>query len=126
MKEIIFTEKGPGAFGPFSQGVKANGFVYTSAQLPIIPETGELAEGGFEGQTHRVMQNLKAILEEAGTSLDNVVKATVYITDMNQFDTVNRIYGEYFNGNYPARACVEISRLAKDALLEIEVIATAE
>ncbi len=124
MKEIIYTEKSPKAIGPYSQGVKANGFVFTSAQLPLDPETGEVAEGGFVGQTHRVMQNIKAVLEQAGTSLDNVVKATVYITDMEQFGTVNKIYGEYFSGNYPARACVEISRLAKDALVEIEVVAT--
>lgn len=123
MIEAIHTEKAPKAIGPYSQGIKANGFVYTSAQLPLDPETGKLVEGGIEAQTRRVMDNLKAILEQSGTSLDNAVKVTVYITDMGNFEAVNKIYGEYFKGRCPARCCVEASKLAKNAEIEIEVVA---
>lgn len=124
-KEIISTNKGPSAIGPYSQAVKANGFVYVSGQIAIVPETGQIVEGGIEAQTHRAMENLKGILEAAGSSLDNAVKTTVFIKNMDDFATVNKIYGEYFSGNYPARACVEVSRLPKDVLVEVEVIATA-
>lgn len=124
MKEIISTKNAPKAIGPYSQGVKVGNLVFTSAQLPLVPETGEVAEGGITGQTHQVMKNLIAILTEAGTSLDNAVKATVYITDMKEFATVNEIYGSYFGKSFPARACVETPHLAKGALVEIEVVAT--
>jgi len=123
MREIIKTENAPKAIGPYSQGIKVGNLVFTAAQIPIVPETGELVPGGIEEQTHQVMKNLSAILAAAGTSLDNAIKVTVYITDMKEFATVNKVYGEYFKGDCPARACVESPHLAKEALVEIEVVA---
>lgn len=122
MKQIIATEKAPGAIGPYSQACAANGMVYVSGQLGIDPKTGEMKED-VEGQTRQSLENLKAILEQAGTSLDHVVKTCVFIKDMNDFAKINTIYAEYFQNDCPARACVEVARLPKDGLVEIECIA---
>ncbi|MEF2701143.1 MAG: RidA family protein [Oscillospiraceae bacterium] len=121
MKEIK-TTKAPGAIGPYSQAIEVNGFVYTSGQIGIDPATGAIVEG-VEAQAHQVCKNLTELLKAAGTSMDNVVKTTVFIKDMNDFGTVNGIYAQYFTEPYPARSCVEVARLPKDVLVEIEVIA---
>ena len=121
MKEIK-TTKAPGAIGPYSQAIEVNGLVYTSGQIGIEPATGAIVEG-VEAQAHRVCKNLTELLKAAGTSMDNVVKTTVFIKDMNDFGTVNGIYAQYFTEPYPARSCVEVARLPKDVLVEIEVIA---
>ena len=123
MKKVISTANAPQAIGPYSQAIEAGGFVFVSGQIPLIPATGELVEGSVEVQTARVLENLKAILEAAGSSLENVVKTTVYITNMEDFAKVNGIYGQYFQENPPARVCVEVSKLPKGALVEIDVIA---
>ncbi len=122
-KEVISTKKAPGAVGPYSQGVKCGGMVYTAGQIALHPETGQMVEGGIKEQTHQVFANLKAVLEAAGTSLENVVKTTVFIVNMDEFGDVNEVYGEYFDEGFPARSCIEISRLPMDALVEIEVVA---
>ena len=121
-KEIISTSKAPGALGPYSQAVKVGNMVYTSGQLGMNPETGELAED-LAAQTHQVFKNLKAVLEAAGARMDHVVKTLVFLADMNDFVAVNDIYKEYFTDDYPARSAVEVARLPKDAKLEIEAIA---
>lgn len=123
MKHVINTNKAPGAIGPYSQAIKANGFLFVSGQLPVIPANGQFAEGGIAGQTKQSLENIKAILAQAGGSLDDVVKTTVFVKDMNDFTAMNQVYGEYFNKECPARACFEVARLPKDALVEIEVIA---
>ena len=123
MKKVISTAAAPQAIGPYSQAIEAGGFVFVSGQIPLIPATGELVEGSVEVQTARVLENLKAILEAAGSSLESVVKTTVYITNMDDFAKVNGIYGQYFQENPPARVCVEVSKLPKGALVEIECIA---
>lgn len=121
MKEIK-TTKAPGAIGPYSQAIEVNGLVYTSGQIGIDPATGAIVEG-VEAQAHQVCKNLTELLKAAGTSMDNVVKTTVFIKDMNDFGTVNGIYAQYFTEPHPARSCVEVARLPKDVLVEIEVIA---
>ena len=123
MKKVISTAEAPQAIGPYSQAIEAGGFVFVSGQIPLIPATGDLVEGSVEVQTARVLENLKAILEAAGSSLESVVKTTVYITNMDDFTKVNGIYGQYFQENPPARVCVEVSKLPKGALVEIDVIA---
>ena len=123
MKKVISTAEAPQAIGPYSQAIEAGGFVFVSGQIPLIPATGELVEGSVEVQTARVLENLKAILEAAGSSLESVVKTTVYITNMDDFAKVNGIHGQYFQENPPARVCVEVSKLPKGALVEIDVIA---
>lgn len=123
MKKIIATNKAPQAIGPYSQAIESNGMLYVSGQIPLIPETGEMVEGNIEVQTARVLENLKAILEAAGATLEDVVKTTVYLTDIGNFAMVNAIYGKYFEKDCPARVCVEVSHLPKDALVEIDVIA---
>ena len=122
-KEIINTNNAPGAIGPYSQAVKVGNLVYTSGQLPINPATGELVNDDVKKATAQSLENVKAILEEAGTSLDKVVKTLVFVSDINDFAAVNEVYGQYFTSNYPARSCVEVARLPKDAKVEIEVIA---
>jgi len=122
-KMKINTKKAPVAFGPFSQAIKTDSFIFTSGQLPIDPVTGEVVGGNIKNQTRRVLNNLKAILNVAGGSLEDVVKATVYITSMDDFQAVNEIYSEFFSDPLPARSCVEVSGLAKGAKVEIEVIA---
>ncbi|WP_024467616.1 RidA family protein [Treponema pedis] len=125
MKEIIATTKAPAAIGPYSQGIKANGLVFTSGQLPLDPATGAFPEG-IASQTRQSLLNVKAILEQAGTSLGNVIKTTVFLSDMNNFAEMNKVYSEIFGEEkHPARSAVEVARLPKDALVEIEVIALA-
>jgi len=121
-KTIIKTEKSPAAIGPYNQGTVVNGFLFTSGQLPINPVTG-IVPSTIEEQTVQVLENLKAIIEAAGSSMDKVLKCTVYITNMDDFAVMNEIYATYFTGNPPARATVEISKLAKNALVEIDAIA---
>ena len=121
-KEVIFTEKAPKAIGPYSQAQKVGDLLFTSGQIPLNPSTGELVTE-IKAATKQSLENIKAILEAAGTSLENVVKTVVYIKNMNDFGDVNEEYGEYFKENAPARSCVEVARLPKDALVEIEAIA---
>mgnify|MGYP003468617413 CR=1 FL=1 len=122
-KEIISTTKAPAAIGPYSQGMKIGDLVFTSGQLPINTETGEMPSDVKEA-TKQSLENVKAVLESAGSSLDKVIKVTVFIKDMNDFAAVNEVYGTYFVENPPARSCVEVARLPKDAAIEIEAIAT--
>lgn len=125
MKEIIATNKAPSAIGPYSQGIKANGFVFTSGQIPLDPATGAFPEG-IKAQTRQSLLNVKAILEQAGTSIDKVIKTTVFLSDMNNFAAMNEVYAEIFGAsNHPSRSAVQVARLPKDALVEIEVIALA-
>lgn len=119
----VATKEAPAAIGPYSQAVQWGNLVFTSGQIPLTAE-GRLVEGGIEEQTHQVFRNLKAVLEEAGTSLDKVLKATVFLKDMNQFAQINAIYEAYFGSHKPARSTVEVARLPKDVLVEIELIAT--
>ena len=121
-KEVIFTEKAPKAIGPYSQAQKVRDLLFTSGQIPLNPSTGELVTE-IKAATKQSLENVKAILEAAGTSLENVVKTVVYIKDMNDFGEVNEVYGGYFKENAPARSFVEVARLPKDALVEIEAIA---
>jgi 2-iminobutanoate/2-iminopropanoate deaminase len=125
VKEIIATEKGPKAIGPYSQAVKANGFIFTAGQIPFDPATGQLLEGDVARQTARVLENLKAIVEAAGSSLDRVVKATVYLKDMNDFASMNEVYARYFPKEPPARSTVEAARLPRDVRVEIDLIVLA-
>lgn len=126
-KEQISTDLAPGAIGPYSQAVRVGDVIYTSGQIPILPDSGIVVSGGIEAQTHQVFKNLSAVLDAAGTSLANVVKAMVFLKDMNDFATVNAIYATYFppTSILPARSAVEVARLPKDVLIEIELIALA-
>lgn len=123
MKEIIATDKAPGAIGPYSQAVKAGNLVFCSGQIPIDPATGEFVSDDVAEQTRQVLINLSAVLEAAGTGLHNVVKTTVFLADMNDFAAMNEVYAEFFSENKPARATVQAARLPKDARVEIECIA---
>ncbi|SHK16670.1 2-iminobutanoate/2-iminopropanoate deaminase [Anaerobranca californiensis DSM 14826] len=125
-KTIISTKNAPAAIGPYSQAVRVGNFLYTSGQIPFDPKTMELVSTDIKEQTKQVMENLKAILEEAGTSFDKVIKTTVFIKDMNQFGDINEVYAQYFGANPPARSCVEVARLPKDVGIEIEAIALVE
>ena len=122
LRQQVNTKDAPAAFGPFSQAIKSNPLVFTSGQLPIDPVSGDIIDQDVEAQTHRVLKNLEAILNEAGSSLKDVVKATVFITSMDDFDKVNQIYSTYFSNPFPARSCIEVPRLAKGAKVEIEAI----
>lgn len=119
----ISTEKAPKAIGPYSQGIKGGNLIFTSGQLPIDPKTGALVQDDIKLATRQSIENVKAILEEAGASLNDVVKVTIFIKDMNDFALVNEVYGEYFSEHKPARSCVEVARLPKDGKIEIEAIA---
>lgn len=119
---VVSTKEAPAAIGPYSQGLTVNNLFFSSGQIPLTAE-GVMVNGSVKEQTHQVFKNLQAVLKEAGASLETVVKATVFIKDMNDFGTVNEVYGEYFSSHKPARSCVEVARLPKDALVEIEVIA---
>ena len=121
MKEII-TNKAPAAIGPYSQAIITGNTVYTSGQIPVNPENGEIPEGAVN-QANQVFTNIKNLLESAGTSIDNVVKTTVFIKNMDDFAKINEVYEKYFTKPYPARSCVEVARLPKDVLIEVEVIA---
>ena len=120
--KIVSTSQAPAAIGPYSQGIIVNNLFYSSGQIPLTAE-GDMITGDIEAQTHQVFKNLKAVLEEAGASLESVVKATVFLQDMNDFAEFNGVYGQYFSTHKPARSCVEVAKLPKDALVEIEVIA---
>lgn len=121
--KVVHTNEAPAAIGPYSQGIIVGNLFFSSGQIPLTP-AGELVTGGVEEQTHQVFANVKAVLEEAGSSLEKVVKATVFIKDMNDFPRINEVYGSYFREHKPARSCVEVARLPKDVLIEVEVIAT--
>lgn len=122
MKKIIATDKAPAAIGPYSQAIEVNGFLFTSGVIPIDPATGELVTGGIDKQAEQAIGNLAALIKEAGADINNTIKTTVFIKDMNDFAKVNEIYAKYFTENYPARSCVEVARLPKDVLIEIEAI----
>ena len=124
-KIIIATKNAPGAIGPYSQGIKANGFVFASGQIGLEPATGELVEGGIEEQSRQALLNVKNVLEAAGSSLDKVVKTTVFLKDINDFATMNAVYSEFFKADCPARSAVQVAALPKNALVEMEVIAEA-
>jgi 2-iminobutanoate/2-iminopropanoate deaminase len=124
MGEIIETKNAPAPIGPYSQAVRANGFIFVSGQIPVSPDTGGMVvEGDIEAQTHQVMKNLSAILSAAGSGLDRVVKTTVFLSDLDNFSRFNGVYEEYFGKIKPARATVQVARLPKEVLLEIEAIA---
>ena len=122
MKKIISTDKAPAAIGPYSQAVEVNGLVFTSGVIPIIPETGELVEGGIEKQAEQAIGNLKALIEASGAKIEDTIKTVVFIKDMNDFAAVNEVYATFFEKDCPARSCVEVARLPKDVLIEIEAI----
>jgi len=126
VKEIISTEHAPRAIGPYSQAVRAGNFVFASGQIPIDPTTGNFVSGGIAEQTEQVMKNLSAVLKAAGSRLDQVVKTTVFLADMEDFAPMNEVYGRFFSENPPARATVEAARLPRDARVEIEAIASLE
>ena len=121
--KVISTTKAPAAIGPYSQAIKVGNLVYTSGQIPIDPATGSFVEGGIKEQTRQSLNNIKAILEEAGLTLSNVVKTTVFLADMNDFADMNAVYAEFFTKPYPARSAVAVKTLPKGALVEIEVVA---
>jgi 2-iminobutanoate/2-iminopropanoate deaminase len=123
MKKIISTDKAPKAIGPYSQAVAYNGLLYLSGQIPLDPVTGTLIEGDIAAQTTRILENLKAVLEAAGSALVHVLKTTVFLKDMSEFPQMNEVYGAYFADNPPARATVEVARLPRDVRVEIEAIA---
>jgi 2-iminobutanoate/2-iminopropanoate deaminase len=125
MKNVVITDRGPKPIGPYSQAIKANGFVYVSGQVPFDPKSGEIVGSDIRQQTERVFENIKGILEAAGANLHHVIKTTVFLKDMNDCTAMNEVYARYFTAAPPARSTVEVSRLPKDALLEIEVIAAA-
>lgn len=126
MKTIISTPKAPAAIGPYSQAVIVNGMLFTSGVIPIDPETNTLVEGDVTVQARQAIGNLKNLIEASGSSMDKVVKTTVFIKDMNDFGKINDIYKDFFTSDFPARSCVEVARLPKDVLIEIEAIATVE
>lgn len=123
MKKEIKTQNAPSAIGPYSQAIEANGFIFASGQIAIDPSTGDLSKGDVEEQTRLVLTNLNSVLEAAGATLDNVVKCTVFLQDMNDFTKMNNVYDEFFQPPFPARAAVEVARLPKDVKVEIEAIA---
>lgn len=123
-KRIINTAKAPAPIGPYSQAVASNGMLYISGQIPINPASGDLVSSGIQDETHQVMKNLKAILEEAGVSFDNVVKSSIFVANMGDFAAINEVYGSYFGENPPARETVEVSTLPKNVNVEISCIAT--
>lgn len=122
-KEILISKKAPAAIGPYSPALKVENLIFASGQIPIDPKTGEMIEGNIEAKTRMVLENLKAVLEPYSIGLENVAKATIFLKNMDNFSRVNKVYGEYFKEKFPARSCVEVSRLPKDADIEIEVIA---
>lgn len=123
MKNVVKTDKAPQAIGPYSQAIEVNGMIFTSGVVPLDPVTGNVVEGDIRMQATRVFDSMKALLEAAGSGCEEVVKTTVFIKDMNDFAAVNEIYATYFTGDFPARSCVEVARLPKDVLIEMEAIA---
>ena len=126
MKKVFATTNAPGAIGPYSQAVQAGGMVFVSGQLPIDPATGAFAGDDVKSQTRQSLTNIKNILASEGIGVDQVIRVGVFLKDMNTFGDMNEVYGEFFEGDYPARAAVEVARLPKDALVEIEAVAVAE
>jgi 2-iminobutanoate/2-iminopropanoate deaminase len=126
MREVISTSDAPKAIGPYSQAIRANGFVFVSGQVAIDPATQQVIEGGVSAQTERVIKNLSGILEAAGGALDKVVRSTVFLKNMSDFAAMNEVYGKYFSAEPPARSTVEVARLPKDVLVEIDVIALTD
>lgn len=122
MKKVISTDKAPAAIGPYSQAIEVNGILYTSGVIPIDPATGELVTGTAAQQAAQAFSNLKNLIEEAGASMDKVIKTTVFISDMEQFGAINEVYAKYFEEPYPARSCVQVARLPKDVAIEVEAI----
>jgi len=125
MKDVIATEKGPKAIGPYSQAIRANGFVFISGQVAFDPSTSQIVDGDVAKQTARVLENLKAIAEAAGSSLEKAVKATVFLKDMNDFAAMNEVYAKYFQHHPPARSTVEVARLPRDVRVEIDLVVLA-
>jgi 2-iminobutanoate/2-iminopropanoate deaminase len=123
MREIVETKSAPAPIGPYSQAIKSGGFVFLSGQIPLDPATGQIVEGGIAEQTHQVLRNVTQVLEAAGSSLQQVVKTTVFLKNMGEFAQFNQVYAEYLGGSKPARSTVEVARLPKDALVEIEAVA---
>lgn len=121
--EFISTVKAPAAVGPYSQGVKTNNFVFTSGQLPIVPETGELVKDDIKKATRQSLENVLAVVEAAGGTLKDIIKVNIYVKNMDDFGAINEEYDKFFNGHKPARSCVEVARLPKDGIIEIEAIA---
>jgi len=124
MKDVVFTDKGPKPIGPYSQAIKSGGFLFASGQVALDPRTNEFLSGDIRQQTERSLENIKGILEAGGVNLHHVVKTTVFLKDMNDFAAMNEVYGKYFTSAPPARSTVQVARLPKDALVEIEVIAS--
>jgi 2-iminobutanoate/2-iminopropanoate deaminase len=124
-KEVIVAQNAPKAIGPYSAAVRAETLIYTAGQLGIDPMTGEFVKGGIEAETHQALTNLKAVLEAAGSSLENVLKTTVFLKNMDDFGLMNNVYAQFFTENYPARSAVQVARLPKDAEVEIEAVALA-
>jgi 2-iminobutanoate/2-iminopropanoate deaminase len=122
-REVVQTDKAPKAIGPYEQAIKANGFIYTAGQIPIDPKTGNFVEGGITAQTRQVLENLKAVLEAGGSSLDRVVKATVFLKNMADFAAMNDVYAQYLGGAKPARSTVAVAELPRGALIEIDLVA---
>jgi 2-iminobutanoate/2-iminopropanoate deaminase len=125
MKDRVQTDNAPNAIGPYSQAIRANGFVFASGQIPLDPATMQIVEGGIREQTERVMNNLSAVLQAAGSSMDLVVKTTVFLADLSDFVDMNEVYGRFFGDTPPARATVQVSRLPRDVRVEIDVVALA-
>ncbi len=125
MKQEIKTDRAPQAIGPYSQAILTGDFIFISGQVPIDPKTGEMIVGSIKDQTKQVLENVKAVLEAAGSSLDQVVKTTVFLQDMNDFAQMNEVYASYFNPPYPARSTIQVARLPREAKIEIEAIALA-
>ncbi|MBA7533017.1 2-iminobutanoate/2-iminopropanoate deaminase [subsurface metagenome] len=122
-KEVLISKKAPAVVGPYSPALKVGNLIFASGQIPIDPKTGKMIEGDIEAKTRMVLENLKAVLKPYSIDLENVVKITIFLKDMSNYARVNKIYGEYFKEKFPARSCIEVSRLPKDAEIEIEAIA---
>ena len=123
MRDVVLTDRGPKPIGPYSQAIRANGLLFISGQVALDPKTGEMTEADIRKQTERVLENVRGIVEAAGSKMNHIVKTTVFLKDMNDFGTMNEVYSGYFTSTPPARSTVQVSRLPKDALVEIEVIA---
>lgn len=123
MIETVATDRGPKAIGPYSQAIRANGFVFLSGQIPLDPKTQQVVEGDIAVQTERVLENLKGVVEAAGSSLQHAIKTTVFLTDMNDFTAMNEVYGRYFSAHPPARSTIEVSRLPRNVRVEIDLVA---
>ncbi|SFQ00408.1 RidA family protein [Caldicoprobacter faecalis] len=123
MHKAVHTDKAPTAIGPYSQAIDTGALIYTSGQIPIDPSTGQVVSGGIKEQTAQVLENLKNVLEAAGSGMEKVIKTTVFMKDLSDFSAMNEVYAKYFSEPYPARSCVEVNRLPKDVLIEIEAVA---